>query len=310
MSGWIKIHRDIQNNWIYDNNEYLAAWIKILVNVNYKSKNVVINGKLYTCERGSSLYSIGTWVKVFGSPWSPRKIRTFFQLLEKCQAVVTRGDAKTTRLTVCNYETYQDQRQAGDEHYAEKRQAGDEHLTTTKERKKERKKEESNTSSPKKSESQKSKALVECDSTDIDLIIYTLNDCAKTNYRTNSKKTRALISARLREGHIAEDFKTVIEKKVLEWTNTEHEKYLRPETLFGTKFESYLNQKIIKGGNNGSGPKTFAQLADDEFARTVEHTAELRAFAESLPEPGAEQQSFPKASELWGPEQLGQEWSG
>ena len=42
-----------------------------------------------------------------------------------------------------------------------------------------------------------------------------------------------------------EDFKTVIDKKSLEWMGTEREKYLRPQTLFGTKFESYLNQNIL-----------------------------------------------------------------
>ena len=52
--------------------------------------------------------------------------------------------------------------------------------------------------------------------------------------------------ARLNEGYSLDDFKQVIEKKVNEWKGTEMEKYLRPETLFGTKFENYLNQKIAK----------------------------------------------------------------
>ena len=40
-----------------------------------------------------------------------------------------------------------------------------------------------------------------------------------------------------------EDFKKVIDWKVSQWTgNKEMEKYLRPETLFGTKFEGYLNE--------------------------------------------------------------------
>ena len=41
------------------------------------------------------------------------------------------------------------------------------------------------------------------------------------------------------------DFKAVIDKKSYEWMGTEREKYLRPQTLFGTKFESYLNQNIL-----------------------------------------------------------------
>jgi len=57
------------------------------------------------------------------------------------------------------------------------------------------------------------------------------------------------INARLREGHTLEDFKKVIDLKVEEWSGTSFAKFLRPETLFGTKFEGYLQQGgAIKGG--------------------------------------------------------------
>ena len=75
-------------------------------------------------------------------------------------------------------------------------------------------------------------------------IISYLNEKANTNYRASSKKTRTCIHARLDEGFTLDDFKTVIDKKTAEWMESEWEKFLRPETLFGTKFESYLNAKI------------------------------------------------------------------
>lgn len=74
-------------------------------------------------------------------------------------------------------------------------------------------------------------------------IIDYLNLKANTNYKYTTSKTQTLIKARYNEGFIIDDFKRVIDNKVSEWKNTEMEKYLRPETLFGTKFESYLNQK-------------------------------------------------------------------
>lgn len=74
-------------------------------------------------------------------------------------------------------------------------------------------------------------------------IVDYLNNSAGTNYRASSKKTRELIKARINEGFTLEDFKVVIEKKTREWINDNKMKaYLRPETLFGTKFEGYLNQ--------------------------------------------------------------------
>ena len=75
-------------------------------------------------------------------------------------------------------------------------------------------------------------------------IISYLNQVVGTNYRSSSKKTQTSIHARLEEGFTIEDFKIVIDKKSSEWIGTEFEKFLRPETLFGTKFEGYLNAKI------------------------------------------------------------------
>lgn len=65
-------------------------------------------------------------------------------------------------------------------------------------------------------------------------------------YRATTKATQKHINARLSEGYTLDDFKVVIDKKVDDWKGTEMEKYLRPETLFGTKFESYLNAKVNK----------------------------------------------------------------
>lgn len=89
---------------------------------------------------------------------------------------------------------------------------------------------------------------------EIDINIYSsiinyLNSSAKTKFRQSNKKTKTLIKARINEGFTEEDFFRVIDNKVREWSNTEMEKYLRPETLFGTKFEGYLNQK--EGAGNG-----------------------------------------------------------
>lgn len=72
-------------------------------------------------------------------------------------------------------------------------------------------------------------------------IIDYLNNKAGTNYRPTSKATQSHINARLAEGYSAEDFYKVIDKKCAEWKGTDFEKFLRPETLFGTKFDSYLN---------------------------------------------------------------------
>ena len=81
-------------------------------------------------------------------------------------------------------------------------------------------------------------------------IIDYLNLKANKNYKSSGKKTKELIKARFNDKFTLEEFKIVIDKKCTEWLNTEFDKFLRPETLFGNKFEGYLNQK---GANNARG---------------------------------------------------------
>lgn len=78
----------------------------------------------------------------------------------------------------------------------------------------------------------------------VETVIAFLNEKAGTSYRASTEATKKHIRARLAEGYTVEDFKDVIEKKCAEWLGTDYAKYLRPETLFGSKFEGYLNAKV------------------------------------------------------------------
>ena len=77
-----------------------------------------------------------------------------------------------------------------------------------------------------------------------EIILY-LNSKLGTRYQATADYINKHIRARLAEGFTVEDFKTVIDKKHREWSGTEMAKFLRPETLFGTKFMTYLNQPDI-----------------------------------------------------------------
>lgn len=89
----------------------------------------------------------------------------------------------------------------------------------------------------------------ELDNKEIDNIKYIvafLNTRIGSNYKYTTPKTQSLIRARLKEGFTLEDFEKVICKMTRKWKGTEWEQYLRPETLFGTKFEGYLNENMEK----------------------------------------------------------------
>jgi predicted phage replisome organizer/uncharacterized phage protein (TIGR02220 family) len=73
-----------------------------------------------------------------------------------------------------------------------------------------------------------------------------LNEKTGRKYKATSKATVKHINARFAEGYTEEDFKKVIDNKTAEWLhNPKMQAYLRPDTLFGTKFDSYLNQQIV-----------------------------------------------------------------
>lgn len=73
-------------------------------------------------------------------------------------------------------------------------------------------------------------------------IVDYFNEITGKHYTYTGKDTVKAIKARLADKFTVDDFKTVIYKKTKQWKGTEMEQYIRPQTLFGNKFESYLNQ--------------------------------------------------------------------
>ena len=76
---------------------------------------------------------------------------------------------------------------------------------------------------------------------EIGLIVAHLNLRADTHFRPSTEKTRRLIRTRQKEGYKFADFCLVIDNQCQEWLNNpDMVRFLRPETLFGNKFEGYL----------------------------------------------------------------------
>ena len=82
-------------------------------------------------------------------------------------------------------------------------------------------------------------------------VIDYLNSKTGQSFRSSTKATQQHINARIAEGFTIEDFKRVVDNMWTDWRGTEWEKYLRPSTLFGSKFENYLNRKPKAKGVNG-----------------------------------------------------------
>lgn len=93
-------------------------------------------------------------------------------------------------------------------------------------------------------------------------IVEYLNARLGTKYRAQTAATQRLIGARLNEDYTVDDFKAVIDKQYKRWHGTSMETYLRPETLFGTKFEGYLNASDAPSAKTPAIDETMTDLDD------------------------------------------------
>lgn len=98
-------------------------------------------------------------------------------------------------------------------------------------------------------------------------IVDHLNARLGTHYKPTTQATRKLLKARLNEGFTVEEIKTVIDKKAAEWLgNASMAQYLRPETLFGNKFESYLNARTTTRPNTYSNTYSYSNASANAYA--------------------------------------------
>lgn len=132
-SGWIKLHRQLQDHWLYEEKRVysnLEAWIDLLLQVNHTEVKLSIKGILFEVKRGESINSLETWAKRW--KWNKSKTRRFLILLQKENMIEYKNETQTIRITVCNYDRYQDNRNADETHMKRRRNANETQMKSNK----------------------------------------------------------------------------------------------------------------------------------------------------------------------------------
>jgi uncharacterized phage protein (TIGR02220 family) len=209
MKNFIPINRKLFNHYLWTEKRSYSkfeAWLDLLQMVSFEDNNeLMINGSL--CKWGRGQFPISISYLCNRWDWSSKKVRTYLKLLKKERMVDVDTGNKWTMLTICKYDSYNTKGQAK--------------------------------GNP---EASKGQQLNKVNNIIIN-IIAVLNEETGKAYRRETTKTRDLINARLNEGFTYDDFETVIRNKSRDWKNDpKMSKFLRPETLFGNKFEGYLNE--------------------------------------------------------------------
>ena len=106
--GYIRLHRQIQDCWIWDSDEKhnrRSAWIDLLLLANHSDKKIPFNDQVITIKRGQLLTSIRKLADRWH--WSKSTVVTFLKLLENDSMILRDSDNNRTLLTIVNYEVYQ-----------------------------------------------------------------------------------------------------------------------------------------------------------------------------------------------------------
>ena len=106
MAGWIKISREIEDHWLWQDAERLRWWIDMLFLASWEDKKVIEDTHLITIKKGQFIASVAFLCKRWGK--SNKTIIKYLKLLEEdemiCREVLHR---QTPIITICNYDKYQ-----------------------------------------------------------------------------------------------------------------------------------------------------------------------------------------------------------
>jgi hypothetical protein len=104
-TGWIKIHRELGRHWLAQDMEKLGRWIDLLLLANFEDSKVLVGDSLVTLKRGQMVMSFSFLAK----RWNCSKSTAckFIELLESDEMVERSTERKTTILTICKYDSYQ-----------------------------------------------------------------------------------------------------------------------------------------------------------------------------------------------------------
>lgn len=105
--GWIRIHRKIQEHWLWQEKPFdkKSAWIDLLLMANHEDKTILLGNELIEVKRGSRVTSLRQLCDRWG--WSNTKVKNFLNLLEKENMIAIKSDSKKTTITIVNYNDYQ-----------------------------------------------------------------------------------------------------------------------------------------------------------------------------------------------------------
>lgn len=224
--GYVRLYRNLINSEIFQNEKLLKIFIWCLLKATYKERIQIVGRTSIELKEGQFVFGRNKASLELNMP--PSTVWDYMKLLKKMKTINIKSNNKYSIVTIEKWDTYQSK----DINYDNKSNNKTNNKSTS-------------NSQPIDTDNKEYKVDNYKNKEIYNRIISRLNEKANKKYKSYTKKTICCIKARLQEGFTEEDFYTVIDTKCNEWLyNDTMNQYLRPETLFGPKFEKYLNQNI------------------------------------------------------------------
>ena len=273
MAGWIKLYRELGDKpiWLESTSDQRSVLMALLMMVNYEPNKWEWQGKQYECMPGQVITSLPKIAERSGKGVSIQNVRTALKRFEKLGFLTDESTNKNRLITIVNWAIYQGSddepnrqtnkqltgnQQAANRQLTGNQQAANRQLTAIKNIR------------TKEGKNKEVKDIVEQEPDPIPYreIIDYLNQKAGKSFKHSAAGNKKVIKARWNEGYKLDQFKRVVDNKCQDWLNDEKmSQYLQPSTLFGNKFDQYLNQR--KGNSNGAPQKSEEALMMDELSR-------------------------------------------
>ncbi len=270
MKGYILLHRQmLENPTVNKDSDYFAVWVYLLLNAAHCPRRVIFNGKEIELKSGQLV----TGRKKISDDQhiSESKVDRILRAFVREQQIEQQMSNRNRLISILNWDKYQiNERQIEQqvnrpfaifpeiegqsftkiEQQNEQQKMPEKffvssdteyYLSNIEHQSEQQANNKRTTSEQQANTNNKLKEL----NNYINNIIQHLNEKANAEFEATIQ-TRRIIERWIEQGYSESDFIAVIDKKSDEWIGTSFERYLRPSTLFGDKFENYLHQKIKK----------------------------------------------------------------
>lgn len=241
--GWIKLHRSIMDNPIFNDLQLYRLWSLCLLKATHKECEVLVGKQTVHLQPGQfitgrtairELYNKG--LKESDQVHGDKTVYRWLMTLEVTRCVTLCKTSKYTVVTVTNWNQYQQNDQVNDQVRDHKQEVKNiKNIYSAVE------------STPAAAPNSSTEDATKAEQIPYKQIIEYLNKKANKAFKHTAAANQKLIKSRWNEGYTLDDFKHVIDTKTIEWINNQDmKKYLQPSTLFGNKFDKYLNEQPRK----------------------------------------------------------------